>query len=502
MLSARGAQRAASLGGRRCFSAAPSLQGNISKIMGYVSGGTPQPPLTEPHGDMGMAIDLPAALPDPVVTTLPNGVRIATQETFHQAASIGIFVDAGSRHEGAEFAGATHMLEKMAFQSCQEFSKARIIYEIEMMGANVIANRSRESMIYGADVLREYAGDMTTLLLECITRPQFKGSEVAEQAAHIANVELSALAADGTNQVFEAFHRAAYGDSTLGLPMYANELSLGAMSPDLLHDFVESNYTGGRIVLAGASADHDELVRLATQYLGGLPSGTGSKASAGKAEYVGGEQLVMDASSPMTHVALGFEAVGYNHPDMLYYHALHMMLGGGASFSAGGPGKGLWSRLYGNVLNQYPWVQNATAFNVQYEDTGFFGILGASGGENVEHLTSVICRELETAATQKASDVELGRVKEMLKSSMLMNLESRAIVMEDLGRQILAANKHVSAAELCKQVDAMTADDMTRVAKQMLNTEISVVAHGDTKKMPRLEVLKHHFGSLSKELTK
>eukprot|EP01043_Picozoa_sp_COSAG02_P126145 COSAG02_NODE_63370_length_263_cov_0.810976_1_plen_79_part_10 len=79
MLSARGAQRAASLGGRRCFSAAPSLQGNISKIMGYVSGGTPQPPLTEPHGDMGMAIDLPAALPDPVVTTLPNGVRIATQ---------------------------------------------------------------------------------------------------------------------------------------------------------------------------------------------------------------------------------------------------------------------------------------------------------------------------------------------------------------------------------------------------------------------------------------
>ena len=128
--------------------------------------------------------------------------------------------------------------------------------------------------------------------------------------------------------------------------------------------------------------------------------------------------------------------------------------------------------------------------------------LGASGGENVEHLTSVLCRELETAATQKASDVELSRVKEMLKSSMLMNLESRAIVMEDLGRQILAADKHVSAAELCAQVDAMTADDMTRVAKQMLGTEISVVAHGDTKNMPRLEVLKHHFGSLSKELTK
>ena len=502
MLATRGASMQLVLKPARAFSSAPSVTGSIGKIMGYMSSPAPLPPLTEPTGDMPVAMDLPAQLPDPVITELPNGVRIATQETFHEAASIGIFVDAGSRHEGAEFAGATHMLEKMAFQSCQEFSRARIIYEIEMMGANVIANRSRETMIYGADVLRDSAGDMTTLLLECITRPQFKGTEVAEQAAHIANVETGALAEDPTNQVFEAFHRAAYGDSTVGLPMYANQLNLGAMSPDLLHDFVDANYTGGRIVLAGASVDHDELVRLATQYLGGLPAGAGTKAASGKAEYVGGQQLVMDAGAPLSHVAIGFEAVGYNHPDMLYYHALHMMLGGGASFSAGGPGKGLYSRLYSNVLNLYPWVQNATAFNVQYEDTGFFGILGASAGEQVEHLVSVMSRELENAAKVKADSTELNRVKEMLKSSMLMNLESRAIVMEDLGRQILANGKHVSAAELCTQVDAMTADDMMRVAKQMLSTEISVVAHGDTKKMPPLDVLKHHFSVITKELPK
>ena len=47
--------------------------------------------------------------------------------------------------------------------------------------------------------------------------------------------------------------------------------------------------------------------------------------------------------------------------DMIYYHALQMMLGGGLSFSAGGPGKGLYSRLYTNVLNRNHWVQSATA---------------------------------------------------------------------------------------------------------------------------------------------
>ena len=486
----------------RCFSAAPSVAGSIKKLTGIMSSPAPHPPLSELVGDGAPALDLPGQLPDPVITELPNGVRVATQETYHEASSIGVFVDAGSRHEGMEHAGATHMLEKLAFAGCEEFSKARIIYEIEMMGANVIANRSRESMIYGADVLREHASDMTTLLLECITRPEFKASEVAAQAEHIAHVELAELDEEPTNQVFEAFHRAAYGDSTLGLPMYANQLSLGAMTPETLHEFVADNYTGGRVVLAGASVDHDEMVRLATQYLGGLPEGTGTKKEMGAAQYVGGEQKVMDANAPLTHVAVGFEAVGYNHDDMLYYHALHMMLGGGASFSAGGPGKGLYSRLYSNVLNQYPWVQNATAFNVQYEDTGFFGILGATvpAGEQVQHLTSILCRELEGAAKNKANNVELGRVKEMLKSSMLMNLESRAIVMEDLGRQILANGKHVSAAELCKQVDAMTADDMARVAKEMLSKGVSVVSHGDTMKMPGLDVLSHHFSTVVGEL--
>jgi processing peptidase subunit alpha len=488
---------------RRGIHASAATSNSISSIVSALRTPEVPTPLTEPLGiPSASSAELPSQLPDPVITTLPNGVQVATQETFQKASSIGIFVDVGSRHEGGGFSGATHMLEKMAFQSCQAFSKTRITYEIEMMGANVVANRSRESMIFGGDVLRELGGDLTTLLLECLTRPKFAESELAEQKHAVVNYELKQLDDDATNQIFESFHSAAYGDATLGLPMYGNQLTLAEITPDTLHDFIDQHYTGERVVLAGASVDHDEMVKLATEYLGDLPGGVGGKNQGGEAVYVGGETSIMDVTAPLTHIALGFKAVGYNHDDMLYYHALHMMLGGGASFSAGGPGKGLYSRLYSNVLNQYPWVQNATAFNVQYEDCGFFGILGASFGPDVDNLTSVVCRELEAPATVLASDTELGRVKEMLKSSMLMNLESRAIVMEDLGRQVLANNKHVSASELCKKVDAMTAGDIQRVARDMLNTELTVVAHGDTKKMPKLNVLQGHFGAIRKELNR
>lgn len=54
------------------------------------------------------------------------------------------------------------------------------------------------------------------------------------------------------------------------------------------------------------------------------------------------------------------------------------MMGGGGSFSAGGPGKGMYSRLYLNVLNRYHWIYAATAYHHSYADSGLFCIHGSS----------------------------------------------------------------------------------------------------------------------------
>ena len=90
----------------------------------------------------------------------------------------------------------------------------------------------------------------------------------------------------------------------------------------------------------------------------------------------------------------------------------------------------------------------------------------------------------------------------MLKSSMMMNLESRDIVMEDIGRQILATGKRVSPDELCRQVDAMTGGDLQRVAKNMLNTPLTLAAYGDTSKMPKYSAVNQHFGTITAQLPK
>lgn len=54
----------------------------------------------------------------------------------------------------------------------------------------------------------------------------------------------------------------------------------------------------------------------------------------------------------LAHIVIGLESVGHQHKDFVSHCVLNMMMGGGGSFSAGGPGKGMYTRLYTNVLNR------------------------------------------------------------------------------------------------------------------------------------------------------
>lgn len=54
----------------------------------------------------------------------------------------------------------------------------------------------------------------------------------------------------------------------------------------------------------------------------------------------------------LAHLVIGLESVGHQHKDFVTCCVLNMMMGGGGSFSAGGPGKGMYTRLYTNVLNR------------------------------------------------------------------------------------------------------------------------------------------------------
>jgi processing peptidase subunit alpha len=46
----------------------------------------------------------------------------------------------------------------------------------------------------------------------------------------------------------------------------------------------------------------------------------------------------------LAHLTIGLESVSHQHPDFIGFCVLNILMGGGGSFSAGGPGKGMYTR--------------------------------------------------------------------------------------------------------------------------------------------------------------
>lgn len=173
----------------------------------------------------------------------------------------------------------------------------------------------------------------------------------------------------------------------------------------------------------------------------------------------------------LTYLHLAFEALPISSQDIYALATLQTLLGGGGSFSAGGPGKGMYSRLYTNVLNQHGWVESCVAFNNSYTDSGLFGISASCSPKRAWQMLEVMCRELQNLTLESGysslQKSEVSRAKNQLKSSLLMNLESRMVELEDLGRQVQVHGRKVGVKEMCARIEALTVKDLRRVAQQV-----------------------------------
>lgn len=282
-------------------------------------------------------------------------------------------------------------------------------------------------------------------------------------------------------------------------------------------NYLKYHHTPSRMVVAGVGIPHELLVENVQRYFVDKPpiwqseiiKSTGADSvDESIAQYTGGSKteeceipIYASVGLPeLAHVVIGIEGCSHQDPDFIASCVLNIMMGGGGSFSAGGPGKGMYTRLYTNVLNRYHWMYSATAYNHSYADTGLFCIHASAPPNHVRDMVEVVSREL-VAMAAKPGDIELKRAKTQLKSMLLMNLEARPVVFEDIGRQVLATGKRKDPEHFINEIDKITAEDVQRVARRFLLSPPSVAARGQIKGIPNVkeiqEAILHNEGRLS-----
>jgi processing peptidase subunit alpha len=431
----------------------------------------------------------PSSPPKTETTTLSNGVKIISEATYGPTATVGVYVDSGSVYETPETTGASHLLEYLAFKSTTNRTSFRIQRELEGLGANVVASASREQMVYSADVVRSNTAEAVEVLADSVLNPKFNRWEVEEQVAKLKG-DLKKFAGNHQNVITEGLHAVGY-QGPLARPLVCPEDAVGGLSADMLNDFVTRNYTAGRIVVSGAGIEHRELVSLAEPLFSGLPSSGAGQQAASK--YLGGDFRQFRAE-PLTHSAIAFELPGgwRDLKGSVAVTVMQFLLGGGGAFSSGGPGKGMHSQLYRNVLNAYSWMQNCVAFNTLYNDTGLVGIIAAANSQHAGQSVDVLCREMQ-ALTKEVKKEDLERAKNAAICQVLVNLESRAVVSEDIGRQALTYGHRKPVKEFIDVIKAVQPADISKLVTQLFKSPLTYGAVGDIANMPRYEEVAQRF---------
>jgi processing peptidase subunit alpha len=255
------------------------------------------------------------------------------------------------------------------------------------------------------------------------------------------------------------------------------------------------------LVLAGAGVRHENFVEMAEQNFGHLVQVDDVEAGRTLVQssvYQGGqsrlEQPPTVQSDGFIRVAIGLHVGGWHSDDLVAACVLQTLLGGGNSFSAGGPGKGMYSRLYRQVLNRYGWAESAEAFTAFHGESGLWGISGSTVPHKARDMIQVFAEHLARLAVEPVTDEELDRARNMLKCNVLTQLESRLVLFEDLGRQVLTYGVREDMHTTCEKIDAVSKEDLTKLALQSLSQPPTLASVGhDLSHMPQQEEVAQWF---------
>lgn len=424
------------------------------------------------------------AYPKTQTTTLKNGLTVATESSpLAQTATVGVWIDAGSRAEHEANNGTAHFLEHVAFKGTNKRSQTQLELEIENMGGHLNAYTSRENTAFYARAFKEDVPKTVEILSDILQNSKLEEHAVNRERDVILK-EAEEVGKQLEEVVFDHLHSVAFQGQPLGRTILGPEENIKEITRTELQNYIKYNYKADRMVVVGAGAvEHEQLVKLCEQHFGALPTsaqpvaiGAGSRNPHDVPNFVGSEVRIRDDTMPAAHIAIAVEGVSWNSPD--YYTALVAQAVIGNWDRVQGTAANQGSKLSA-IVSQNNLANSFTSFSTSYSDTGLWGIyLVTENRDSIDDLVHFALKEWNRLSVS-VSETEIERAKAQLKASLLLSLDNSTAIAEDIGRQIITTGRRASPQEVERAVDAVTVKDVNAWAqKQLWDKDIAIAAIG------------------------
>ncbi len=390
-------------------------------------------------------------------TVLDNGITVITEpmDTVRSVA-LGIWCSVGSRDESPADAGMSHFIEHMMFKGTPTRTAAQISESFDRLGAELNAFTSKEYTCYYARLIDQHLPDAVEILSDMVVNASL-AQDACLSEREVVLEEISRYEDQPDDQVHELFAGTLLPSHPLGLPVIGRKETVSGFDHDAAVAFHRRHYTTGNIVVAASGAlEHQAIVDMVRERLT-VPEGPRHERV--HATPVTEPRLsVITKDTEQAHILWGVTGLPARHEDRFGLAVLDGVLGGGMA-----------SRLFQEIREKRGLAYAVYSFHSHYQDTGEFAVYAGTRPDNAAQVIELIKAEVDKLTADGASTDELDRVRESIKGQMILGLESTRSRMTRIGKTEVTGGELLSLDEIIERLDAVTLDDVQRLAEQLFN---------------------------------
>jgi predicted Zn-dependent peptidase len=390
---------------------------------------------------------------------LDNGLRILTAPMESaQSVTCAIMLAAGSRYETAETNGIAHFAEHMFFKGTERRPTARdISMEIDGIGGEFNAFTGKEYTGYYVKCAAESRDVALDVLVDMLRNSKFDPEEIDREKGVIIE-EMNMYFDTPRDFIGGVYEELLYDDQPLGWDIIGRKETIRSATRDTFTSYVGHWYRPARMVVGVGGKIGDGLHERVQELLGDMPrADTGEPAPVRVISNGDTRVKVHTKASDQAHICLGVHSHPLEHPDRYVLQVLATILGGGMS-----------SRLFTEVRERRGLAYYVYGLNHSYTDAGSLYAQAGVDIQRIDDAVSTIARELRKIADEAVPADELDKAKSFAKGRFVLQLEtSQGLIMFGLRREVLES-KTPDPEEILAELDKVTAEDVQRVARDVI----------------------------------
>lgn len=403
--------------------------------------------------------------------TLSNGIRVVS-ETLPKtrSVSIGVWVKVGSRHEPPEWGGVSHFIEHLFFKGTEKRSAKDIAIEMDSIGGEMNAFTSQETTTYYVKVVDEHLPIAIDLLSDILIGSRFDRAEMDKERKVILE-EIKSVEDTPDDYIHELFTGTVWPDNPLGRPILGTRDTIRSLKHENIITYIGSYYNPKEIVISVAgNFEHDRLVELLESSFGRLKR-TGIPKNESSPRF-SQDVVVRKKQLAQVQLCIGCKGLHYTHEDRFVVSALNTVLGNSMS-----------SRLFQEVREQNALAYSIYSYVTAYRDTGLLTIYAGTDPANTLEVVRLVMKEIRKIRDEGITSAEETRVKNQIKGSLVLSLESSNSHMSRIARQEIYFGKYLSIDDIIRGVEKVTAGQVQRLANELFTRDsISLTVLGPLSK--------------------